>query len=145
MFYQCAEALLCHDQYLVKQATFCSEPSPASCRAYAFHSAKNFIPHCVDFSVSGTSVEHRIAVPLPHLAWKQTGNDWYSQYHEELSVSSCLSWARSLYGARYDLEHLNVGTRTVDKITNAQAKATQFDGARLRQQPLMPSESAHAA
>ena len=22
MFYQCAEALVCHDQYLVKQATF---------------------------------------------------------------------------------------------------------------------------
>ena len=33
-------------------------------------------------------------------------------------------------------------TRTVDKIANAQAKATRFDGARLWQQPLMPPESA---
>ena len=106
---------------------------------------KNFIPHGVDFNVFGTSVEHWVAVPLLHLAWKRTGNDWYSQYHEKLSVSSCLSGARSLYGACYDLEHINVGTRTVDKIANTQAKATWFDGACLQQQPLMPPESARAA
>ena len=106
-------------------------------------SQKNFIVHCVDFFVFGTSVEHKVAVPLLHLAWKRTGNDWNSQYHEELSASSCLS-GHSLFAALATACRalLNVETRTVDKITNTQAKATWFGAARLRQQPLMPPESA---